>query len=145
MIFTLRNDMETYAKWTFEKQQVRLLNRVVASRDQLFSTRSYFSVLHDCLKNAVVPYHRSIGLGVLVSKDKLAKSRDRLSKAKRDFYDGYRQAKICRHTLYHHDICPPMLHEDEFVELLWIRTLCVEFLLNDTMHWQCDAVPWGHL
>ena len=52
--------------------------------------------------------------------------------------------EICRQTLYHHnDICPPTLHEDEFVELLRKVTSGVEFSFNNTMYRQCDGVAMG--
>ena len=52
--------------------------------------------------------------------------------------------EICRQTLYHHNnICPPTLHEDEFVELLRKVTSDVEFSFNNTMYQQCDGVAMG--
>ena len=112
----------TYAKRRLEKQQVGLLNRVVASRAHLFSIRSYISFLHDCLESAVAPSHikhrirrarlsHTVAIEKIFIKDELAKSKDRLSKAKCDFYDGYRQAKTS-------------LQMTDFLRFSWLLAEC---------------------
>ena len=120
--------MSGSAVYDISRWLARLLNPVV----ELFSSRCVKDSFEfvDIRKNADVPSN-----GIMCSYDVVSL----FTNVPLDH-----TIEIWRQTLYHRDdICPPPLHEDEFVELLPKVTSGVEFSFNNTMYRQCDGVAMG--
>ena len=99
-----------------------LLNGVLSGRSRLSSISFYIRFLNDCLHNAVAPSHvrhrirrarlfHTVRIEKIFIKDELAKTRDRLVDAKRDFYIKYRQAKGFLNTF-------------DFIRFSWLLVEC---------------------